>query len=169
MARPSVELAALINDRRTKAFELRIAHVDDVAIGRQLEQSKVGPGGYKDGLSDEQLANRVRSDVSRGIVVRRRRQDQAAGDLAELIEQTTGRLLRAAMPEALKGSPPHIMAALRCLERLARLRGTDAPTRVDLNLTDEETREIRDAVGQLIAEVHAGDVVVIDADNPDAL
>lgn len=167
MARPTVEQAAQIAERRTKVYELRIAGVDDVTIGRQLTSDKV-PGGYSPKLSDDAIANAVRQDVSRGFKARQRRVDTVAGDLAELIEQRLERLFRAAAPQAYGGSAPHILAAVRVLDRLARLRGTDAPLQLDLTVTDEETREIREAVGELIAEVHATGSVV-DPDDADAL
>ncbi len=108
--RPTRARAAQIAERRAEALALKVQGLGNREIAEVL--------GYSS-------ADRVSEDISRALTNARGRADQAATELADLHERRLECLLRAAWTKAIQGDVRAIDAAIRVLERQAKLRSLD--------------------------------------------
>jgi hypothetical protein len=122
-------------ERRARVVRLRIGGWSFEAIGEALDPPV-----------SMQRAHQLYEDALRRIVAEHvdehRQTDLARLDL----------LWRGVAPEAMQGSPRHVLAAVRVLERRAKMIGYDAPTKVEQHITIEEQTALDREIEQLLAE-----------------
>lgn len=125
-------LAAI--ERSRQALELRKAGVTYPEIAHQLGYSR---------------ASGALAAVDSAI---RRMLEEPAAAVLKLELARLDKMLFALWPEVLRGSPQHVAAALRVMDRRAKYLGLDAPTKIDIV---EYTREYARNAGLSDADTEA--------------
>ena len=122
-------------ERRARVVRLRLGGWSYEAIGAALDPPV-----------SMQRAHQLYQDALRRIVAEpvdeHRKTDLERLDL----------LWRGVLTDAMQGSPKHVIAAVRVLERRAKILGYDAPTKVEQRITVEEVSELDREIEQLLAE-----------------
>lgn len=129
-------------EKRSKAVALRLAGADWQTIANQVGYASPGAA-----------CNAVRLALQASL----QKQAEVAQELRELTVQRYDRLQAAYWPKALKGDVKAAEIVLKCLTGRARIEGTEAPTRVNVEaeqlgaeiaaLIDQATQAGRDQPG----------------------
>jgi hypothetical protein len=124
-----------VEERRKKAVALRLAGVDLETIFQQLKGM-----GYSS-------ADHVSMDLKRARERSRAQLDYSVEQLRELQLDRLERLLAAAWPKAVGGNTASIDSAARLIAQIAKLKGLEAPTQVELTHRIEmESTAVAEAV-----------------------
>ncbi|MFG2404259.1 hypothetical protein ACGFR8_07945 [Streptomyces brevispora] len=105
-------------ERRAKAITMRTAGLDWQTITEQL--------GYRD-------RNTACKDVRRALEARRKEEAKEADELKQMTVIRYDRLQTAFWAKAVKGDTKAAEVVLKCLSGRARIEGTEAPVRVNVD------------------------------------
>lgn len=115
-----------VEERRKKAVALRLAGVDPTTIMEQVNKST--PEEHRYASPDH-----VSIDIKRARDRSRAQLDESVEDLRELQVNRLERLLAAAWPKAVGGNTAAIDTAARLILQIAKLKGLEAPTQIQLS------------------------------------
>ena len=129
-----------VEQRRKQAVQLRLAGVDLATIMDQV--NKITPEGNK-----YSSVAHVSEDLKRARERSRAQLDDSVEDLRQLQVDRLERLLAACWPKAVKGDTRAVDTAARLIQQMAKLKGLEAPTQVELSHRIEmESTAVAEAV-----------------------
>lgn len=136
--------AARLTERRSRVLVLRKAGATFREIAKTLKEE----GGVSTGFNEAMAYTDYRFEMDRLAAANQ----ETAEELRNLEELRLDRMLAALDEDVEKGDPVAINAALRIMERRAKLRGLDAPAKVEATGKDGAPLETAPIVVKLVRE-----------------